>query len=296
MVGHLRVGVDHAAVGHARLARDLGRSARVGQPGPDDVLLPGRRARGQARARPGRTARAAPARDPGVRGDGRDHRPRRDLPRDQRGRPGRARLGRGDVDRHGVRARRARAADAAGGDQDARLPALPRGGRRPVRPARDRDRLQHRHLVHGARRRGRVLRRPARAALCVGVAPARGGAGRRRPLGRDVRVGHRPRRRRPRRRSGDERLPAVARGPRARHRARALVPRAADPGAGALGPAGSPVGDLTQRAPAVRAASVDELRDRAAVRARERRRAPERHAARRRGHLADHARDHPRAT
>ncbi len=51
------------------------------------------------------------------------------------------------------------------------------------------------------------------------------------------------------------------------------------------------VGDLAQRAPAVRPASLDELRDRAAVRARQRGHPRDRWPARRRDHLADHARD-----
>ncbi len=71
-----------------------------------------------------------------------------------------------------------------------------------------------------------------------------------------------------------------------------LVPRAADAGARALGAAGPAVGDLAQRAAPVRAASLDQLRDRAAVRARQRRHPPDRHAAERRDRLADHAR-HP---
>ncbi len=56
---------------------------------------------------------------------------------------------------------------------------------------------------------------------------------------------------------------------------------------------GVAVGDLAQRAPPVRPAPVDRLRDRAAVRARQRRRARHRAPARRRDRLADHAR-HPR--
>ena len=51
----------------------------------------------------------------------------------------------------------------------------------------------------------------------------------------------------------------------------ALVPRAADARARALGAARRRVGDLAQRAPPVPAAPVDELRDRAAVRAGQRR-------------------------
>ena len=116
-------------------------------------------------------------------------------------------------------------------------------------------------------------------------------ARRRRAVGRAVQVGHRPGHRGPRDRARDERLPALARGPRARDRAHALVPRAADARARALGAAGRALGDLAQRAPAVQPAPVDELRDRAAVRARQRRHPRDRRPARRRGHLADHARD-----
>ena len=78
-------------------------------------------------------------------------------------------------------------------------------------------------------------------------------------------------------RPGHERLPAGARRARAQHRAHALVPRAADARAGLLGAREPDVGDLAQRAPAVPPAPVDEPRDRAAVRARQRR-----HPARRR--------------
>ena len=106
-----------------RRRRDLGRPAPLGQRGPDDVLLPRRRARGQARARPRRAARAPAARDPGARGDRRHHRADRDLPRVQRRRRRRGRLGRGDVDRHRLRARRAGAAHAARRHPAARVPA-----------------------------------------------------------------------------------------------------------------------------------------------------------------------------
>ena len=98
-------------LGGSGISHDL---RALGQRGPDDVLLPRRRARGQARARPGPAARAAPAGDP------------RGSPRSagmavpvaiylafNAGGARRARLGRGDVDRHRVRARRARAAGAA---------------------------------------------------------------------------------------------------------------------------------------------------------------------------------------
>ena len=68
---------------------------------------------------------------PVVRGDRRRAGPGGDLPAVQRRPARRARLGRGDVDRHGVRARRARAADAPDRDAAARVPADACGRRRP---------------------------------------------------------------------------------------------------------------------------------------------------------------------
>ena len=62
------------------------------------------------------------------------------------------------------------------------------------------------------------------------------------------------------------------------------------PEARPLRPARRRVGDLAERAPPVRAAPVDELRDRAAVRAGEHRRADRRRPARERGHLVGDAR------
>ncbi len=164
-------------------SRDHGRPAPLGQPGPDDVLLPRRRAGGQARARPRRAARAPPPGDPRGGGDRRDARAGLHLPRDQRGRPRRARLGHRDVDRHRLRARRAGPADPARGDAHARVPALAGGRRRPVRAARDRDLLHGARLARGARRRGGVLRRAARVALRAALAAARLHRGGDRPLG-----------------------------------------------------------------------------------------------------------------
>ena len=106
------------------------------------------------------------------------------------------------------------------------------------------------------------------------------GAGRRAPgrghLGRAARVGHRPGHRRARGRPRHERISAGARRPRARHRGRALLPRAAHARARPRGAAQRRVRDLGQRAAAVPPASLDQLRDRAAVRARERRHPPRR--------------------
>ena len=182
------------------------------------------------------------------------------------------------------------------GDAAARVPADARGRRRPRRAARDRDGLHQAPLAHGAGRGGRAVRRAARAALRAGLAAPGLGAGRRGAVGGDVQVGHRPGDRRAGDRAGDERLPALARGPRAGDRADALVPRAAHARAGALRAAERALGDLAQRAPAVRPAPVDELRDRAAVRARQRGHPRDGLAARRRDQLADHARDRGSAT
>ena len=199
----------------------------------------------------------------------------RDLPGVQRRRRRRARLGRRDVDRHRVRARRARAADAAPGDAPARLPAHARGRRRPRRAARDRHRLH--------RRRSRSARSPSRSALfavllALRYAPLawrRPIVGRRSRVGRlggDVRVRHRPGHRRASRsgsstsaypparddlervdRAGARRS-ASSRRPSSRARRSAASPSAISPN------------ERLQYAPA----PVDELRDRAAVRARQR--------------------------
>ena len=127
--------------------------------------------------------------------------------------------------------------------------------------------------LFGAAGRAPLRRLPGGVQLSVAV-----GVG---AVGRDVQVGHRPGHRRPRDRTGDERLSALARGSRAGHRAHALLPRAAHARAGALGAAGRALRDLAQRAAPVRPAPLDELRDRAAVRARQRRHPRDRWPARR---------------
>ena len=82
----------------------------------------------------------------------------------QRGRRRRGRLGRGDVDRHGVRARRARARGPAR-HAAARAPADARGGRRPGGAARDRHRLHGAGRAGAARGGGRAVRDAVRAPL-----------------------------------------------------------------------------------------------------------------------------------
>ena len=192
----------------------------------------------------------------------------------QRRRSRRARLGRRDVDRHRLRARRAGAADAAPGDPHAGLPAHAGGRRRPLRPARDRRqstptrsrsaRLPWRwgssRVLLALRYAPLAWRRPLSvvAALGLWVAMFESGVD---PVISGLAIGLATSAYPPSR-DDLERATALA-----RH-----VPRAADARARALGAARRPVGDLAQRAAPVRAAPVDELRRRAAVRARQRRR------------------------
>ena len=286
----LHVGVGHRVLAAPRLVVAARHAARVGQPGADDVLLPRRRPRGQARARPRRAARA-PA--PGA-ARGRRHRRRRRrhhrLPGHQRGRSGCARLGHGHVHRHRVRARHPRP-DRAPGRAPARVPALARRGRRPHRAGRAGGGLHDGHLGHRPGGRGGAVRGHRAAALRpLPRAPARGGRARGRDVDRHVQVRHRPGGVGARRRARAERLRARARGPRAGHRAVALVPRAADAGARAARAAERGLGDLPERAPAVRPAPVDQLPDRAGVRAGQRRDRVQLEPALRRRHLADHHR------
>ena len=91
------------------------------------------------------------------------------------------------------------------------------------------------------------------------------------PLGGAPEVGRRPGAGRARDGPDDVRVPGVALRPRAGERPLPALPRAADAGARALGPGRAPVRDLAQRAAAAGLPSLDELRDRAPVRTRERR-------------------------
>ena len=289
VVGLLRVGLAHRAVDPRRGLGHHPGPAPLGQQRPDDALLPRRRARGQARVGAGAAARAPAPRRARAHGAGRHGDRRGDLPRLQRRRLGRTRLGRRHVNGHRVRARCA-GFGRPGRDAPARAPADDRRRGRPAGAGGDRHGLYRARLLRAARRGRRALRRPARAALGTpDVAHARRGRTRSRGLGRAARVGHRSGDRGSGGRARHERLPARAHRPRAGHRADALVPRAADPGARALGPARRDLVDLVERPAAVPPASLDELRDRAALRAGQRRCAHRRRPARRRRHLADHA-------
>ena len=276
-----------------RVARHLGARPVLGQLGPDDLLLLRRRPRGTARVRRGRTAGTAAARPPTRRRARRHDRADRDLPRVQRRPLLGSRLRRRHVDRHRVRSRHARTRRAALPDQAARVHAhlLRRG--RPARDRGDRGRLHHRAVGDAAPGRRRPPRRaaadrPRRIHLGAGV--RRGWA---RRVGRDLEVGNRPRGRRARHGPHDLRVARRPRGPRARDRPLPPLPRAAHPRARPVGDDRRPGRDLAQRAPPAGVPSLDELRDRAAVRARKRRH-PDRHRLPLAGlHLSRDARDHP---
>ena len=140
-----------------------------------------------------------------------------------------------------------------------------------MRPARHRCRLQRR----------RQLTALAIAVGLFGVLVALryapigrahgGGRRRRRHLGRDVRVGRPPDHRRAGDRPRDQRLSAGARRPRARDRAFRAFREQPTPELARTARLDAVLGDLGQRAPAVPPPPVDQLRDRPALRARQRR-------------------------
>ena len=271
----------------------------LGQHRADDVLLLRRRARGAARVRHGRAARAAARRAAARRRARRDARADRDLPRVQR--------------RH---ARGARLGCAMSTDTAFALGMLALVGprfpirlrafmltvvrrRRRRRARRDRDRL------HDASRR-RPLAARRRAPRCRRACSSRSSAFSRAlvyvALGlaawvATVQVGRRPGRRRPRR-WGCMTYASPA--------ARADLERATDlfrlfreqptPELARSASDRPPVGDLAERAAAAALPPVDELRDRAAVRARERGDPDRRRLPLARLHLAGDARDPRSAT
>ncbi len=113
-------------------------------------------------------------------------------------------------------------------------------------------------------------------------------------VGRAAEVRRRPGRGRAGVRAGDDRLPGVARRPRARHRPVPHVPRAADIGARPVSPRRGALRDLPQRALSAALPPVHQLRDRAAVRAGQRGHRDQRLVPVQGLHVADHARDHRR--
>ena len=216
------------------------------------------------------------------------------------GEPGGARLGRRDVDRHGVRARHARARRAALPRPAARVPAHRRRRRRHRRAARDRDRL-HRATSRSAPCSSRsasspfcsscaALRRPAAASSTRALGVAAWVA--------LLQVGRRPGRRRARDGAAHLRVPGAARADleRATERFRAFREQPT-PELARSARRGRALGDLAERAAAAALPPVDELRDRAALRARERRHRDRRRPSLARAFtLADHARDRASAT
>ena len=185
------------------------------------------------------------------------------------------------------------AADAALGDADARVPADARRRRRPRGAARDRDRLHEARLGARAGGRDRAVRRAAgaalravrargrcRSAVAVGiwVAMFKSGID---PVISGLAIGLATSAYPPSRaRTSSGRPRSRARSASSRRRSSRAAPQQ---------------GLLSAISPNERlqydAAPVDELRDRAAVRARQRRHPRDRRAARRRRRLADHARD-----
>ena len=271
----VRRGLAHHALGPGSVPHRGPGPAPLGQQRPHDLLLLRRRARGAPRVRHGRAARAPP---------GWRCRSWRAWPAWRwpcviylafnAGRGTAHGWGVGDVDRHRLRAGRAGPGRPALPRPAAGLHAHGGGRRRPGRARRDRDRLQQR--LARSRRCSSAWRWSRSCSWCA--APVgRGGlvyaALRRGRLGRALRVGRRPGRRRAWRIGLlTYAYPAARRRPGARHRPLPPVPRAADPRARARGAhrawqsAISPNERLAAALP-----PVDELRHRAAVRAGQRR-------------------------
>ena len=213
------------------------------------------------------------------------------LPRLQRRPVVCARLGDRDVDRHGLRARLARARRAALSRPPAGVHPDGRRRRRHRRAHRHRDRLHGGAPVCATPRGRRLFRSRPRRASRARTRRARLLRPCSRRLGRAAQVGSGTDRRRPRDGPPGLRLPGSAIDSRTRDGALPRVPRATDGGLGARRRSGAQVSDFAQRTVAAALSSLDELPDRAAVRARER------------GHrarpglpgaglqLADHARD-----
>ena len=196
----------------------------------------------------------------------------RDLPRVQRGHAVGARVGDRDVDRHRVRARPARARRAALPRSAARVHADRRRRRRHRRARRDRDRLlRARSAVAPLVVAGRALRRRPRAARRSAAHRPRLPRARSRRVGRSAEGG---------RRAGRDRARDGRRcRSRTRRRARASSVR---PSGSASSASSRPPSSRASAGAELRAATspnerlqqllppVDELRDRAALRARER--------------------------
>ncbi len=240
------------------------------------------------RVRPGRTARAGP---PGAARGGRPRRaghPRRHLPGFQRRQPGGSRLGRGDVHGLGVRARDPGSDRAPVPRPGARVPAVGRGRGRPGLAGGDRRRLQQGRRAGPAGHRGRDLRHDP--ALAPGQDPVRdrlrGGGDRGVDRGPEIR--RRPGGRRPGHGAADRRLHAGPDRPGTGQRPVPQLPRAAHPRTRAVSaPPGSPR-HCPPTSGSTALPSLDQLRHRPAVRARQRRHPAQRRLPRPRLHLPRH--------
>ena len=157
----LRVGVDDQAFDPPRQLRYRAGPASLGEPGPDDVLLPRRRARGQARTRDRSTAGVAQRGGPAGGSPWRHGSAGSHLPDLQSRRCGRAWLGSCNVHRHGVCVGSPR---SSGARRHAPQGAAPHGGggRRSHRSDRDRHRVHGQHIAGSASGRDRSVRRPHR--------------------------------------------------------------------------------------------------------------------------------------
>ncbi len=292
--GRARVGQPRCGLVRGRVADAPGAAprrprvrtgpARVGQRRADDAVLPRRRSGGAARVRPRRPPRTTAVRAAARRGGRRHGDPDRHLPRGQPRPAERARLGRRDVDRHRPRPRAARHPRPRRAGQGAPVRAHDLRGRRPRRASRHRRRVQRPDRRAAAvSRRGRV--RAVRRGVGPRHAPPLLLRGRRhRALARAGGERRRPRRRRAGDRAGRSRLHPEPQRAGGGHRAGAAVPRAADARAGAGRRREPRLDPLSERAPAELLPPVDELRDRSAVRARQRRGGAERRRARPRVH------------
>jgi hypothetical protein len=147
-----------------RRGRCRARSSPLGEQRADDVLLLCAGARGAARVRPGRVARATTVRAPAACRIRRHGNGGRHLPRLQHGHSVRARLGNRDVDRHGLRARTARARGAASSRPPAGVHPHGCRGRRHPRARRHRNGLHRAGQGFGAARCPGCLRSGPRRA------------------------------------------------------------------------------------------------------------------------------------
>ncbi len=231
----LREPVEHRAVAAPGGPGHRAGPAGVAQQRADDVVLPGRRARGAPRVRPRGAAR--PQAVPGAaRGRGSRHAAAgAALPRGHARHRCRLRLGCSDVDGHRARARLLVGARSRRARPGARLPAHGADRRRPRRARRDRRLLQRPDLVVAAGRGRRRVRGLPRHAALRRRRPARLRRDGRGDLGRPAGERGRPGRGRADDRPGRLGVHPEPGHPRTRQQPVPRVPRGADRRAGPYG-------------------------------------------------------------